>query len=294
MFPGQEVSGELQFSLMEAKSYKSIEMKIEGGAHVKWCETQTTGYGEYQTTQMVTYESRETFVEDYRVLWSSKQSPDGKIGPGMLSMPFQFTLPATCLGTFKGKWGSISYSLQAKIVTGQLLHFDHKIEIPFKVKRIVDINLPHLTVPTQQSEETQVGCLCCNSGELQFTAKLSHSGCCIGQGVPLSVSVTNSSSRNIKMRASLIRHCSYHANGHMQEATEVMVALLSPEIQPHSEHTWNVDNLIVPEVEPSFEGSQIIKVDYTLRVTAVIPWDLNTSVDFPITFGNVPLFTQCA
>ena len=292
MLPGQEVSGELHFTLMEARSYKSIEMKIYGGAHVKWCETHTTGYGEYQTTQIVTYESREMYVEDYRVLWSSKQSPDGKIGPGMFSLPFQFTLPATCLGTFKGKWGSITYSLQAKIITGQLLHFDHKVELPFKVKRVTDINLPHLTVPTQQSEETQVGCLCCNSGELQFTAKLSRSGCCIGQSLPLSVSVANSSSRHIKMRTSLIRHCTYHATGHMQEASEALVVLLSPEIESHSEYTWNVDKLTVPEVEPSFEGSQIIKVEHTLKVTAVIPWDLNTSVEFPITLGNVPFKTQ--
>ena len=131
MIPGQEVSGELHFTLTEAKSYERIEMKIYGGSHVKWYETETSGWhdayrGYQSTTHLVPYESTEMYVEDYRVLWSRKQSPDGKIGPGTFSLPFHFTLPATCQGTFKGKFGSITYTLQAKIVTGQLLNIDHK------------------------------------------------------------------------------------------------------------------------------------------------------------------------
>lgn len=289
------MSGTVHFVLTEAKSYKCIEIELYGGALVKWCETQTSGYGQNQTTQLVTFESKETFVEQSKLLWNNGQSPNGKIGPGTFDLPFQFTLPSTCPGSFKGKWGSITYVLRGYIKTGQLLHLDHKVELPFRVKRITDINLPHLIVPTQQSEQTPVGCFCCSAGNLEFTASLTRTGCCVGQNLPLTVSVVNGSSRRIKMRVSIQRHCTYRAQSinyfdseHEQHTGETLVVVVSPEIAPHSPYTWNVEDLLIPTVEPSFEGSAIIKVQDTLKVTAVIPWDLNSSVMFPITIGNVP------
>ena len=69
------------------------------------------------------------------------------------------------------------------------------------------------------------------------------------------------------------------------------MSVTTPDIAPNSKQVLSIEDLIVPMVEPSlkFYESQIIKMQYFLKVKAVIPWALNSSVIIPITLGNVPL-----
>ena len=164
------------------------------------------------------------------------------------------------------------------------------IEVPIILRRIVNINVPHLMVPAHKTNQKLVGFFPFGS-KIEFTASLNRTGFCIGLNLPLTVSVVNGSSRQIKMRASIKRYCTYHAQGHTrnQLVNPRLVTIVSPNITAHSQYTWNVEDLIVPMVETSFNESRIIKMQYVLKVTAVIPWALNSSVKIPITFGNVPL-----
>ena len=222
-------------------------------------------------------------------LWNShnQQSPDGKIGPGTFAMPFQFVLPETCLASFQGSVGAISYGLHANIKTG-MFRLDHKVQAPFQVSRVKDINFPQLMVPTHQSQQKQVGC-CCFASKVEFSASVNRTGFCIGHYLPFTATIENGSSRSIKMRGSIQRCCIYHAQGHIRTDKRKLAVVLSPNITAHSQFTWNVEDLVVPIVEPSFEGSEIIEMSYFLKVTAVIPWAKNSSVSIPITLGNVPL-----
>ena len=281
------MSGLLHFTLTEAKSYKYIEIRLYGGAQVRWTETYTSGTGEHQTTNTVTYHSEETYVHEAQVLWSSDQTPHGKIGPGTFDLPFQFVIPPHCLGSFQGSVGSITYALHGLIKTG-MLHRDHKISVPLMVNRITDINLPQLLIPVCRSRKKHVGFFCLGS-DVEFTVSLSRTGFCIGHKLPLTVSVVNGSSRRIKIRASIQRYCSYYAQGHTRNDKRKLASVITPHIAPHSQQTVNIDDLHVPMVEPSFDGSQIIKMMYILKVTAVIPWAKNSSVTQPIKLGNVPL-----
>ena len=282
------MSGLLHFTLKESKSYKYVEIRLYGGALVRWTEQHTSGTGENRTTTTVTYQSEETYVHEARILWSSEQTPYGKIGPGTFNLPFEFMIPPNCLGSFQGSVGSISYSLHGLIKTG-MLHRDHRVQVPVQVNRIVDINTPQLLMPAHQSKKKQVGFFCFGS-DVEFTVSLSRTGFCIGQNLPLTISVVNGSSRRIKMRATIQRYCYYYAQGHTRHEKRVLTAVITHDIAPHSQQTgMTIENLIVPMVEPSFTESQIIKMQYFLKVTAVIPWARNSSVKIPITLGNVPL-----
>ena len=288
---GQPLSGELQFILTEAKRYQLVEVKLSGGAHVKWVRQFNEPNG---MTRTEVYEANETYVDETLTLWRKDQSPDGTIGPGMVCLPFQFNLPPNCQTThprIRNKLTDIAtilYSLKAKIVTGETFHIDPKIEIPLRVKKITDINLPHLILPTQQSQHTLIGCMCCSAGEMQFTANLPRTGCCAGEKFPLTVNVENSSSRRIRMRVRMKRRWTYEAAGDMLEENRILKVYNSPQIQPQSQYMWDVKELVVPNVVPTMEGCNIIKTEDSLEVAAVIPWDFNPSVDFPITIGNVP------
>ena len=282
------MSGLLHFTLTEAKSYKYIEIRLYGGGQVRWSETYDSGSGESHSRRTVTYQSEETYVHKARILWSSDQSPHGKIGPGTYDLPFQFVLPPNCLSSFQGSVGSISYTLHGLIKTG-LLHQDHRIQAALQVNKITDINIPQLLMALRQLKKKKVGFFFFGK-DVQFTVSLSRTGFCIGQNLPVTVSVVNDSSRRIKMRASIRRYTHYYAQGKTYHDRErKLVSVTTPDVAPQSEQVLNIEDLIIPTVEPSFYESQIIKMQYFLKVKAVIPWARNSSVMIPITLGNVPL-----
>ena len=292
----------MHFTLTESKSYKQISVNLHGAALVKWTETYrerdhhhhrhnrltSTAPGAHHTEpRTVTYRAEETYVNTSVLLWSSQQSVHGKIGPGTFDMPFQLEIPNNCLSSFEGRYGSIRYFLQGHIKTG-LLKLDHTISIPITVNRLTDINVPQLLVPAHQSWQKQVG-FCCFGSNIEITVSLNRTGFCIGHNLPLTVSVVNGSGRRFKIRASIQKFCTFHAQGLTRYSKEKLAVILSPHISAHSQYTWQEGGLVVPMVEPSFVESPIIKTQYSLEVTAIIPWASNSSVVFPITLGNVPL-----
>ena len=263
-------------------------MGLHGGAHVKWHETHTVSTGQTTTTYTVPIEAKESYVEQTTVVWSSEQSPSGTIGPGTYNFDFEFSLPETCLGSFEGAYGSIKYFVLGLIKTSALLRPDHKTELPIVVTRTTDTNLPHLMSAARQSNQKQVGFLCC-AGNLELTASLTRTGFSVGQDLPVSVDVVNGSSRVVTIRTSVQRQERYYAQGRTRRKKEKLVMVVSQDIAAHSRQSFSVGDLIIPaDLVPSFEGSTIMQMQYVLKVTALIPWAKNSSVSIPITLGNVP------
>lgn len=292
--PGQIVSGTLNFTLEDAKSYQSIEIGLQGGAHVRWTEaaTLTMSRGSANATstmnKMVPFDSKETYVEQGLIVWTSEESSSGTIGPGNFSFDFQFTIPMSCLGSFEGSYGSIRYIVYGQLKTGKQLGPDHRTEIQIPVARPTDVNLTQFMAPVRQTKRKNVKFLCCG-GDIELTVSLSRTGFCIGRNVPVSVNVVNGSSRQIKIQTSIKKQCRYYAQGHTRCETNVLTSIVSPGISSHSQQSWTADELILPEVvEVSFEGSTIIQLQYVVEVTAVVPWANNISMLIPITLGNVP------
>ena len=279
------MSGTLFLTLDEAKDYKSIEIEFHGGAHVHWTES----YGGSRATYTAHYDAEETYVEQTNVVWKREESMSGTIGPGTYCYKFGFMLPPNALPSFKGKsYGEIKYVVRGQIKTGHTLQCDLRTEIKIPVNMIQDVNLPEFALSAHQSAQKQIGC-CCFASNLEHSVDVTRTGFNVGSNMPVTVDVVNGSSRRIKMRASIQKLVVYYAQGHTMQEKIKLVSVLSPDIAPHSQHSWSVDNLIVPATEPSFEDCAIIEMQYVLKVTAVIPWAKNSSVLIPITIGNVLL-----
>ena len=256
---------------------------------MQWTE-RSRGVGSgYSSTSTVPYDAKETYIKQTCVVWNNEGSPSETIGPGTYSHRFKFSLPQGIPPSFKGKhYGKIKYVMRGRIRTGHLLQRDPRIEIPIQVNVIQDVNLPEFAISAHQSSQKQVGC-CCFAGSLEHSADLTRTGYNVGSNVPVTVNVVNGSSRRIKMRASIKKLVRFYAEGHTRLEQSKLASVLSDNIAPHSQHSWNVDNLVVPTTEPSFKGSAIIKMQYIVKVTALIPWAKNSSVSIPITIGTVPL-----
>lgn len=288
-FSGQQLTGSVELVLHEAKSYNYIQVQIHGGAEVKWSETYTTGSGEDERTETVTYSAYHTYVDETTVLWRKEQTPHGKIGPGSYKFPFSFTLPSQCASSFTGSVGTISYDIRGRIGTG-LFRFDRRTYAPIKVSQIVDINVPQLLAPVRQTQVKDVGCLCCISGNVELSAAIPRSGFCInGDRIPLTVMVENGCTQDISLRAAVLKTISYYAEGKEKYDYATIAFVNSRRIPRNSTHTWNPENLIIRSVETTLDSpGAIITIQYTLKITAQVPYAFDPCIRIPIVLGNVP------
>ena len=124
------------------------------------------------------------------------------------------------------------------------------------------------------------------------TSRLSshvYTGFCVnGDTVPLRVHVENGSSREITIKASIIQQIYYYAQGNQRssENTVFLGGLLK--IKPGRTILVKLPNFRLPNVPPTLLNTNIIKLDYKLKVWADIPWSIAPTLVFPIVIGNVP------
>ena len=289
-FSGQQVTGSLELVLHEAKSYNYIQVQIHGRAHVQWSESYTTGSGEDERTETVTYSAYHTYVDETTVLWKKEHTPHGKIGPGSYKFPFSFTLPSQCASSFIGTVGTISYDICGRIGTG-LFRFDRRTSTPIQVSQIVNINQPQLLAPVRRTQVKDVGCLCCISGNVELSIAIPRSGFCInGDRIPLSVMVENGCTQDITLRAAVLKTVSYYAQGREKNDYATIAFVNSQRIPQRSTYTWNPENLIIRSVETTLDPApgSIITIEYALKITAEVPYAFNPCIRIPIVLGNVP------
>ena len=288
--PGETISGAVEFSLTEPKSYECIKINFIGRAHVEWRPDGKT-----------LYTDNEKYVDNSLLLWSPRQSSTGSIGPGPFSFRFQFVIPPHVPSSFhyhnpnrsicfdNGRQAYISYNLEARAVTGAF-RSDHKVSAPILIMRLTSISGGNWATPVRLVKRKQVGCLCCAAGIVEFVAKLPHTGFCVTNRdvIPLVVDVENHSTRAIQMRARIMKQMSLFIRSQKDVSREIMAEITSEAVQPRSSYVWNPTNWIVPALTPTFLGSRILNVEYILEVAAVIPNALNLRGDISIFMGNLP------
>ena len=282
------MTGSVELNLAEAKKYKYIQVRLYGHAHVHWTETRTTGSGDNRRTETVSYTANETYVDQVASLWSKAQTPHGTIGPGSYNFQFQFTIPPHCPPSFQGTFGYIRYQVLGRIGTG-LFRFDQRINAPIQVCQILNVNQPQYLTPVRQVKQKQVGCLFCVSGNVEFTVNIPRTGFCINRDrIPLSVVVENGSGRSVTMHAEISKLVTFYARGSRRFSRNTVALIGSEIILPHSTEVWNPENFVVPMIEPTLVSSRIINVEYVLKVSAVISYAINPSIQIPVMMGNVP------
>jgi len=203
-----------------------------------------------------------------QTLWTADQSPDGRLAPGQYSFPFRFDIPSSAPSSFEGTVGSIRYELHGRIGTG-LLKFDRKIAFRVPVQQVVRISDPRLLQPARQEVQKTVGCLFCTSAPIVLTVTAPKTGYCIGETLPVHVSVENGSSNRITITATLCQRVVYTARAqrvfytgrsHHRQSKKALVHIRSDEIAPHITREWD-PALQIPETEVLDEQScSIIQV----------------------------------
>ena len=91
------------------------------------------------------------------------------------------------------------------------------------------------------------------------------------------------------MRATAIKTVTFHAQGRTKSITTELNAFQSPPVQPRSTYQWApCEQLAISSAIPTIANCDIIRLGYTLRIEANIPWALDAVINIPFTLGNVP------
>ena len=215
---------------------------------------------------------------------------DNTIPAGEHRFPFRFKITGSSLPTsFRGPLGYIRYYVGAKLVQHSTkADIVASVEIPFV--ETVDVDSEHLLKPVCEEKKTAFYRLISDSSTVTLRVQLDRSGYCIGEGINIQADVQNNSSRNVVLRAKLIRKGQF-SDGHHQtnHPSKVLATMNGPQVSPGESFQWTSDSLIVPPTEPTIRTCSYITLYYVLKVSAVISPVRRCTIEIPVTIGNVPL-----
>ena len=275
-FSGSEVSGILVVQVDEPKSYESIQVSLDGRAHVEIPGGEDEG----------NYTSNETCIKLSTTVWMKEQVPTQELHAGVHSFPFRFPLPARLPSSFYGPFGWIHYYVEGRIVTGRL-KFDHSVKKPIKVVKPVDISF--FQSSRRAAKQTTLCCLMCTSAPVTLNVQLPRHGFCYGEFIPLKATLENGSSRRLRLRAQLFQSVVCTAKGQESRIQKVVASISSGKLDQRTTSTWNPEELVVPgRIELTLK-SYLINIEYFLKVSVIVPWGLNLTTNIAVTIGNVPL-----
>ena len=298
-FPGMAITGTVVCATDEPKSYVQILVTVRGRAHVEWTETEsyeTRNAGRTTTqTHRRTYSSSEEYVSSSAVLWDKRQGGSFPVGNYRFNFSLQLigdphrgtNIPAS----YTGSVGSISYSLEARIVKGAFLKSDNKAVATLNVGNVVNINGPQLSSPLAMEVRKTLCCLCCASGPIIITARIPRTGFCIGHdSIPVEIAVENGSNRQIPFfQIALTRRVSYSAEGKNRSDDITLQTVITRAVAPNETTVLQPDPVPLPiDTYTTQNSCSILNINYFVIVTASLSFASSPHIDLPIVIGNVP------
>ena len=283
---GSKLTGKLVVETDAEKNYRLIEVSLAGTGKVEWTE----GGGEESETRR----AKEEFLREAVTVWGDDlgEGQSGTLSVGRHEFPFTFSIPELCPSSYETQRASssldawIRYVLTGRISTRGALKADHTVEKTITV--IKELRLQQTEPVRQQNQDTE-GFLCCVSGPVALTAELPHSGFTVGDTIPLSISVENGSTHNVRVEASLAKRVKLKARSHvLKKPLHIVVKESSSPIRSRSSTTWNPQTLIVPDVPTSMESlGGMITISYEVKVQVGLRLGQRLEVSIPVTIGNV-------
>ena len=274
-----------------------IKISVKGWANVNIKKILTWN-------QNTTYSNSKMYLDLSFFVWKGEcGGKEQDLAVGIHEFPFEFQLPEDMPSSYSGKYGSIKYIVSSQIQTKKKITQFGQI-LALQVQRNTDLSeYPPLRYPKHYKSEKIKGGLFQSSGEISFTVDLSANCLCVGDTIPLSGSITNTSSSRVSLKAYLVQRVQFTGIGRflwivesMQEETKNTLAMV--DIGDFSEgkkgaHTqdWSCDKLQCPDKilqSDSTEPCDFISVSYYIRImmTGSGPTVDSTFIDIPVSIGN--------
>lgn len=232
--------------------------------------------------------AEQEYLHETQMVWNKDDHNGCPLPAGTHSFPFRFLLPPNIPSSFEGTVGWVRYDLYGRIATSVLKH-DHVVEIDIPVMEIVDINRePALLMATKILSHKRIWNLCCRVSHITMTVDMTRTGFCVGEDIPLNVSLENGSSHEVTITATLKQTITYTAKrGKKQYDKATVIKVSSNPIAPQTSTVWPT-NLKVPLDEATTQNYGLVNIAYSIKVVGSVPWAGCLVARIPVVIGNIP------
>ncbi|KAJ8006133.1 hypothetical protein DPEC_G00125080 [Dallia pectoralis] len=223
---GDFISGRVVLEVGKDCKIDSLTIKAKGKSEVLWTE--------HHNKTTVTYHSKDKFFsilqyiiqeqkgkgKDHETLLTGQSGSTqcNVVAPGQHIYPFTFQIPLQAMpSSFKGDWGKIRYTLEAKLSRSMRMNSKAMAEFPF-VSRVDLYSNPDLMTPQHGAKDKKMRFF--TSGTVGMNVHIERQGFHLGEDLRVVAAIENSSSREIKPKYTLYQKQSFFARGKRRVSTK--------------------------------------------------------------------------
>ncbi|EDV21374.1 uncharacterized protein TRIADDRAFT_11395, partial [Trichoplax adhaerens] len=292
-FPGQTISGVVTIVLTESTRIKSIKIGIFGEAKTRIAyksgdDTKTA----YQNQKFLEHVTLNICLLKCLLDRNDKNLENHLLLAGQYRYPFAFRLPTSDIlpSTFESiqPGNSIRYLVESWIELP--LRVPPICKKPFTFLQVIDCNAPNFEPPLPLENEKSICCWCCQSGPLIIRAAIDKKAFVPGEKVTLlTAEIENYTDRNMNgIAISLLQMVTRRAKGILSTKSYASLAQ-SETIKQGCSFTWNDKSITIPCLPPTNSLSNILKVEYFIKVYVKVPMEPNLTIDLPVIVGTIPI-----
>ncbi|XP_030606212.1 thioredoxin-interacting protein-like [Archocentrus centrarchus] len=280
---GDKLSGSVQLEAAQPCRLSGLRITAAGRARVESCGSKKRGRS--PEVEYLKYE------EQVRLEEALSPDSDGcfLLPPGKtFSFQFGFELPppGRLVSSFRGKFGSVRYYVQAELRRPS----QHALqcEKEFEVEEPLDVNQADLLAPAAASVQKKVTCMFIPDGQVSISAQIDRKGFCEGEDISINAKFENTCSRIVVPKAAIIAKHSYVVDGRTKVLRQKLSAVRGNHIISGMCDMWQGKTIRVPKLKPTLLGCDIIKVDYTVMIYLHIPGSEKLTLELPLVIGTIP------
>ena len=289
--PGSTVKGKLLVSLDKKIHVEHIKISVVGKALLyNWSDDPFVR----NATQS------ETYLDMAFYLWRKDSFvKNDRLCAGSHEFPFEFPLPPDIPSSFKDMKGKVEYTCKAWIPSAGRFGKDYGLAVVIPVQRKVLLPASSLH-DLLYTERDVAGGLFKFSGRIKLSVELPRSGYLLGEAIPLSGNIWNTSKSSVNLRVFLIQHIAYSNPRCPQAHRKAHYSRLSADIGhflPSPHVPWTCNKLVIPaDLPPSggTEGCRYFAISYSMKMFMIASGTAkNAIVTFDITVGNCLAIGPC-
>ncbi|XP_041643929.1 arrestin domain-containing protein 3-like [Cheilinus undulatus] len=258
---GDTIAGTLTFTLTEDTKVKSLSVKAKGRAHVHW----TDGTGDRRrshTANRIYFKAKHTIVE--------KKSDDTVLSKGDYCHKFSLQIPQGDFPpSFKGFHGKVVYTLEAKLSRSLRIPSFVQEELRFIPKSFLNIG----QCPVSGSVE---------KGKVKMFATVDKKVCCPGDTLSVVAKISNSSSKKMKPKFSVMQRITYRAHASTNHSYQTYSKWVGETIESKSEETVSCKLTVPADAIYTINNCDIIIVEYFVKAYLDISFAIDPEVLLPV------------
>ncbi|KAM9391807.1 arrestin domain-containing protein 3-like [Pholidichthys leucotaenia] len=272
---GDIINGRIILEVSKDTKIQSLIFRAQGEARVCWSEYDH--YGHYGHSQTQLYWANEKYYDVQHPILREERQGTEVVKKGRHVFPFSFNIPDRLPSTFKSSTGNIVHKVKAELK--QSMKFTEKAKAHFTLVSAADI--PGLQDPQYASKDKSLNVF--GSGKILMDVCTKQMGFKQGHALPVTVEITNNSSRSVKPKLILYEKQSFFAQGRRKVYTNDILRDKMEAIESSSGKQILTKEIHIPsQLPPSIMNSNIIKLEYRLKVQFDIKGTIDPTIKLPI------------